>query len=164
MVELAAKAGGNVEPDGNRFADDSAQTYDPNHAIAFRNSAVAVAEAMNVLNSTLDGEITGPHLWPHGFDIATEWYSGKTVQHDGSEASAHIMAGWYPSDSSYVYVIPWPFDDSWMDETLPFGATWNVEGWQGAKLDVPSGGYLEPATLTGLARTVHQLTAMHLSP
>lgn len=164
LVDLAAQAGGHVAPDPDRYADDTPQTYNPDHASAFRDAAVAAVEALNVLNAGIEGEITGPHLWPHGFDIASEWYSDKTVDYNGSEANAQIAAGWYPSETSYVYVNPWPFRDEWADLPLPYGATWNVDGWYGAKLDIPAGGSIEPAVFTNLARTVHQVTSVHLSP
>ncbi|MCL1594599.1 MAG: hypothetical protein M3132_09635, partial [Actinomycetia bacterium] len=110
--------------------------YDSAHAAVFLAVASSVVEAFDTINSSVPGEITGPHLWPHGFDIATEWYSPNMVDYEGTPTSAQIALGWYPSGDAYFYANPWPFEDAFLETELPAGATWNTEGWFGAKLDV----------------------------
>ena len=111
-----------------------------------------------MLNAGLVGHTAGPHLWPHGFDIATEWLSDRIVAADGHEGRAQIAVGWYPGVDSYVYVNPWPFADSFASIDLPGSAAWHLEGWQGAKLDVPRGGALPIEEIVALARRVHEAT------
>ena len=69
--------------DTDRYSDPSPKAYDPEAGSAFLANAKNVVMAMEFVNQRLDGEIVGPHLWPHGFDIATEWYSEKTVDYEG---------------------------------------------------------------------------------
>lgn len=158
MEQLATDHGTQVAIDSEYLVESEAQVYDPAHAEAFLESARFVVAAMRTANTGLTGEIEGPHLWPHGFDIATERYSNATVPHDGGEASSQIAVGWYPSEGSYLYVNPWPFRSEWVDEALPHGAIWHTEGWQGAELRVPPSG-LEESVLTELALAIHQIAS-----
>ena len=116
------------------------------------------------INATLEGEITGPHIWPHGFDIATEWFSEKTVDSNGEHTSAQIAVGFYPAGDAYFYMNPWPFEDSWAETDLPGRAIWHTEGWQGAKLMASDLGDADDrAVVVALAATVHGLAKAALS-
>jgi hypothetical protein len=158
---LASRHGPDLAIDPDRAAAEGAQPYVPHHAEAFLRSAVAAVAAMRSLNETLDGEVTGPHLWPHGFDVATEWYSERLVDYEGTPTNAQIGMGWYPSDTSYLYVKPWPFHDEFADHDLPGGASWHRSGWEGARLDI-----IEPvdvSTARSLGMAVHDIAAPSLS-
>jgi hypothetical protein len=98
-------------------------------------------------------------LWPHGFDIATEWFSPRLVEYGDSTANAQVAMGWYPSDEGYVYVNPWPFEDDFTSIVLPPPAQWHLDGWQGAKLDVPSGDGLASDEIASVGHIVHENTA-----
>ena len=161
VVDLAHRHGTTIDVDRARFSDRGKMDYAPGEAASFRESARSVVAAMAEVNADLEGEVTGPHLWPHGFDIATEWYVPRIVEHDGERGNAQIAVGWYPSDSSYLYANPWPFESSWSGATLPHGASWHLDGWQGAELAVPSEG-LDGSVLVELARAVHELAGLTL--
>ena len=118
------------------------------------------ATAFAEMNSSLPGEIAGPHLWPHGFDIATEWYSPKMAPFGESEASAQIAVGFYPSNQSYFYANPWPFEEDWASHPLPPGASWHRDGWQGAELP-PAG--LDQANIVAFGLSVHSIAGRALS-
>ena len=156
ILAVAAEHGSTIDADASRFEDDSSQDYDPNHASAFLVVATSVVEAFSQINTSVPGEITGPHLWPHGFDIATEWYSTKMVDFDGTPTSAQIALGWYPAGDAYFYANPWPFDDSFLNTELPTGATWNTDGWYGAKLNIE-----DVSVDDGVATVVALGTAVH---
>lgn len=156
---LAATHGSQIEVEAHRIADDETQVYDAAEASRFLTSAQAAIDAFNRVNDSLQGEIAGPHLWPHGFDIATEWFSPRLVDYGDSPANAQVAMGWYPSDDGYVYVNPWPFEESFTSIALPPEAEWHLEGWQGAKLDVPTGGGLPSDEIISVGRTIHENTA-----
>lgn len=156
ISHLVTTHGSSLDVDTDRFADAGPMEYDPTATIAFVTNARHVVSAMESVNERLDGEVTGPHLWPHGFDIATEWYSEKRVVDGDSEGNAQIAFGWYPgAEESYVYVNPWPFDDAFTDIEVSDAVVWNLEGWYGAKLDIPEGG-IEVREATRLAEAIHR--------
>jgi len=134
MVDVAADHGTEVNADTERFGGPEGLPYDAAHGEAFLAVARYVLAAFDEINDSVPGEIAGPHLWPHGFDIATEWYSKKLVPHGGSEAAAQIAVGFYPANESYFYANPWPFEDAWSEQPLVAGSTWHLDGWQGAVL------------------------------
>ncbi len=154
MLAVASRHGSEIDVDRERFGGSDPLPYDAGHAEAFRAAATYVAHAFRKMNESVPGEVTGPHLWPHGFDIATEWYSTKRVPHGESDASAQIAVGFYPAGESYFYANPWPFEDAWGDKPPVEGATWHLDGWQGAVLD-PGG--VDEADIVAFGAAVHEL-------
>jgi hypothetical protein len=161
---LATRHGTDIDADVSRYEDAQTQTYDPSDAASWFENTAWVVETFTEINASLSGEITGPHLWPHGFDVATEWFSPKTVQVNGADASGQIAIGFYPAGDAYFYMNPWPYEASWADAPLPGDAVWHVEGWQGAKLMATDlGGDTDRDLVIALARAVHDLTLDSLS-
>lgn len=157
IQRLTSQHGSVVAIDRDRVTDTDVPPYDREAGAAFAASARAAIEAMDRVNTGIRGEIAGPHLWPHGFDIATEWFSPKLVEYEGSDANAQIAMGWYPAKSSYVYVNPWPFSDDFAAKPLPAGAVWHRDGWHGAKLDIPAGGSIRVEDAATLGLAVHSI-------
>ena len=160
IVAFAARHGSTIDADRERFADTETRTYVSDHGAAFLSTAVFVDSAFCELNESVPGEVTGPHLWPHGFDIATEWFSPVRVPHGDSEASAQIAVGWYPAGDGYFYANPWPFQEAWGETPVLEGARWHLDGWQGAVID--SAG-VDHAKLVAFGRAVHDLAREALS-
>lgn len=160
MLAVAARHGSDIEADRDRFGNSNPLPYNAEDASAFFASVSYVDAAFQEMNASLTGEIDGPHLWPHGFDIVTEWYSDKQVPFGDGEASAQIAVGFYPANESYFYANPWPYEESW-GETPPFeGSSWHLEGWQGAVIP-PSG--MTTDDIVGFGKSVHDLAKDALS-
>ncbi len=140
LIAAAAEAGLHGDYDRARFASDEPGVYD---AVATDRFFTALVKADRVLKkhrATLTGN-TGPvQLWPHGFDLAMEWFGTRVerTEEGGAELPAQLNLGFYPGEddaSSYFYSNPWPFDsDKLLGHALPEGASWHTEGWQGAIL------------------------------
>ncbi len=162
IERLTSHHGSVVAIDHDRVTDTDAQPYDREAGAAFASAARTAVDAMNRVNSAISGEITGPHLWSHGFDIATEWYSPKVVDYEGSDANAQIAMGWYPARNSYLYVNPWPFDEDFAASALPAGAVWHRAGWHGAKLDIPVDGAVRVEDAVALGLAVHAIAGQSL--
>ena len=124
-----------------KFEDDEARAYDPEAAERFLTALANADRIFKAHRATLRGNVSPVQLWPHGFDLAFEWYGTLVQTHEehGSvqESPAQLNLGFYPEDteSAYIYSNPWPFDaETLLDKTLPQGAHWHTEGWQGAVL------------------------------
>jgi len=164
ITALAAEYGTDVGADASRYEDAAVQQYDPSDALSWLENTRWLMNTFDEINASISGEIAGPHLWPHGFDVATEWFSSKTVEYNGSDASAQIAIGFYPAGDAYFYVNPWPFEDAWAEAELPGGAVWHLDGWQGAKLmasDLGNGG--DRDVVVAVATAVHDLARDALS-
>ncbi len=160
MIAAASDHGTTVDADPNRLGGPEDRPYDTAHAGAFLATADYVARAFEEMNASIPGEVAGPHLWPHGFDIATEWYSQTLVPNSGSETSAQIAVGFYPANESYFYANPWPFEDSWSESPLIAGSTWHMDGWQGAVL-LPDG--VDHSGIAAFGAAMHDLARDALS-
>lgn len=147
--------------DESRFAGDEAREYD--HATAMRFfSAFTAAASVFERHRVAIGERVGPiQLWPHGFDLAFEWFGTRLERHGDDLLPAQINLGFYPAGDPYVYSNPWPFSEELTSVPLPDGASWNVEGWQGAKLpySVVAGAPDGQERILEFARVVHAAAA-----
>jgi hypothetical protein len=81
-------------------------------------------------------------LWPHHFDLAVLWFSGRLVPGqdpaNAEYADEQMNFGFSTGDDTipepYFYATAYPAPEGWMDAPLPAGANWHTEGWQGAVL------------------------------
>ena len=115
--------------------------------------------------ATLTGNPGPVQLWPHGFDLAFEWFGTRALEHEErgeiQTLPSQLNLGFYPGDAenaAYFYSNPWPFeDDQLLSHPLPVGAKWFTDGWAGSVLpyaelvDDPGG----PARLAAYARQVY---------
>lgn len=160
VLAFAANHGTTIDVDADRFSGRETLEYRAEHAAAFLEAATFVADAFRTMNRSIDGEVTGPHVWPHGFDIATEWFSPVKVPYGDDEASAQIAIGWYPAAGGYFYANPWPFDESWSATPVYEGSTWHLEDWQGAVLPAD---LADKVSIVAFGKAVHDLAAPSLS-
>ena len=122
-----------------KFKNDEPRTYDP---AAVENFLTALVKADAILKrhrETLVGEVGPVQLWPHGFDLAFEWFGTRveTYEEHGEvqEPPSQINFGFYPGEPIYFYANPWPFEaNKLVDLPLPGGARWHNQGWQGSML------------------------------
>ncbi len=84
---------------------------------------------------------TGPvQLWPHHFDLALLWFSGRLVpgqDPDNEEyADEQMNFGFVPGDEGisepYFYITAYPTPDGLTSAPLPDDAAWRTESFTGA--------------------------------
>jgi len=165
-VEALGLTGGDYGRE--KFADDEIPAYDPDSAAKFLIALTNADRIFKAHSASLSGKVSPVQLWPHGFDLAFEWYGTRVQIYEEhgavQEAPAQLNLGFYPEDTgnAYFYSNPWPFEaDILLDKPLPEGASWHTEGWQGATLpyaelaDDPDG----ENQLYEFARAVYDLAA-----
>lgn len=160
MVSMAAQHGSDIDVETDRFGGSEELQYSADHATTFHAASLVAVAAFEEMNLSVPGETAGPHLWPHGFDIATEWYSTTMVPHGDGEAPAQIAVGFYPSNDSYFYANPWPFEEPWGEEVPVDGGSWHLEDWQGVVLPAKD---LSKRGIVALGTAVHELARDSLS-
>lgn len=122
-----------------KFENDEPRLYDPAAAERFLTALVSADKILKQHRASLKGQVGPVQLWPHGFDIAFEWFGTRLVQHDEKgkmqELPAQINFGFYPGEPIYFYANPWPFEkEKLVQHPLPGGARWHDQGWQGTML------------------------------
>jgi hypothetical protein len=144
ILGTVARLGLEGEYARQKFENDEPRAYDPAHAATYFSVLVNVAQAFQQHRATLPGEVGPVQLWPHGFDLAFEWFGPRQVVYEehGEKTTypAQINLGFSPGEPNhpqpYFYSNPFPFEtDQLLDHALPHGARWHTEGWQGSLLE-----------------------------
>jgi hypothetical protein len=162
------------EYDRERFADDAPREYDPSMAEKYFTVLVEVDRIFKEHRSRLQGELSPVQLWPHNFDLALDWYGTRMIESGEGDnieiLPAQLNVGFAPGDSShqgpYFYSNPWPFEkDVLVDNSLPKGARWFTESWQGTifPYDKLVGDPNYEERLLGYARAVYEIASPTLN-
>ena len=139
LMGIASSYGLRAEYYRDKFENDDARAYDPSIAETFYAVMSDVAAAFEEHRATLSRDVSPIQVWPHGFDLAFEWYGTRVETHEeNGEVRSHpsqLNLGFYPAGRPYFYSNPWPFDtDSLLGSKLPHGAQWHTDGWEGTIL------------------------------
>jgi hypothetical protein len=124
------------------LADEVPLPYDPDAAGRFRQSINWSAGVFAAFKGRLREETSPIQVFPHHFDLAMNWFSGRLVPGvdplDEERADEHMNFGFATGDESiddaYFYATAYPQPDGFTDLALPGGAFWHTEGWAGAIL------------------------------
>ena len=157
-----------------KYEDDQPRTYNPIHADTFLTTLVEIDRIFKAHRLQIGGE-TGPvQFWPHGFDLAFEWFGTRQVvyEEDGdvTRYPSQLNLGWSPGEPNhpepYFYSNPWPFErEKLLGNRLPSGAEWFTGGWEGSLLEYSAlvGEPEAEQKLLAYARTVYELAAPTLT-
>ena len=132
LAEMVAGFGLEGDYETGKFESDEPRRYVPGHAAGFFAALVNINHNLEVHRSSLEGQVGPLQVWPHGFDLAFEWFGSETEQTEGSQAQLNL--GFYPAGRAYFYSNPWPFDPALTATELPGPAEWRTEGWEGTIL------------------------------
>ena len=86
--------------------------------------------SLEIFRMRLTGKFTLVHLWPHGFDLSVEWFTGLEAQQIG----IGISPGEENIALPYLYINPYPFNPKIKEEKLPLGE-WHDKSWTGIKVE-----------------------------
>ena len=153
----------------DKFENDDAREYNAQAAETFLTTLVNADRIFKEYRATLNGDVGPVQLWPHGFDLAFEWFGTRVERYEEhgkvQEYPSQINLGFYPGDPAiapYFYSNPWPFEsDELVSHSLPAGARWHTEGWQGTILpyDELAGDERAEERLKKYAQTVHDIAS-----
>jgi hypothetical protein len=142
VLRAVAVLGLSGEVDRARFENDEPREYDPGQVGTFLTALVNADRIFKAHRATLRGEVGPVQFWPHGFDLAFEWFGTRVEEYEEQgeirQIPAQLNLGFYPGSPGvdpYFYSNPWPFEgDTLLGQALPQGARWHTEGWQGTIL------------------------------
>jgi hypothetical protein len=124
------------------LVDDSSLPYDVGAVDRYRRSINWLAGVFAAFQGALREETSPIQIFPHHFDLAMNWFSGRLVPGidpaDEESADEQMNFGFVTGDASideaYFYTTAYPQPGGWGELTLPEGAYWHTEGWTGAIL------------------------------
>lgn len=143
LIDAVAKLGLQGEYLREKFEDDGAREYDKSVTENFLTAVNSANQVFDQHRGTLSGDDIGPiQLWPHGFDLAFEFFGTKQVEYEEegkmvkypSQLNLGFSLGEPSHPEPYFYSNPWPFDESLTSAELPKGARWFTDSWQGTML------------------------------
>jgi hypothetical protein len=106
------------------------QNIDYQKIESFRNYAIAGKHVLELFRMRLSDNFTLIHLWPHHFDFSVEWFTGNGDEQIGTG----ISPGDQTNTEPYIYMNPFPFNDSILEKKLPIGK-WHNDSWKGVKIE-----------------------------
>ncbi|MCP3996088.1 MAG: hypothetical protein GY722_13665 [bacterium] len=144
LIETVTRMGLEADYVKEKYASDEPRLYDAGHAAAFFAAVTSIEHNLQIHRSEIGASVGPIQVWPHGFDIAFEWFGAGGSQ---------LNLGFYPAGRPYFYSNPWPFSDEMKIYPLPAPAIWHEGDWEGSILyydelletDDPSGRLLEYA-------------------
>jgi hypothetical protein len=155
-----------------KYDNDNPREYNPAAAENYLTALVNADRIFKAHRAALSGEVGPVQVWPHGFDLAFEYFGTRveTYEENGEvqEHPSQLNLGFYPgnTEDAYFYSNPWPFESEiLLSQSLPAGARWHTEGWQGSILpygELVGDGNAEQR-LRDYAKTVYELSAPTLT-
>jgi hypothetical protein len=120
VMDVLGNLGVKVDLDGAQFSDDDG-AYDADEAEDFWQAASQIDQVLKEFKSGLRGESGPVQLWPHHFDLAMLWFSGRKVPgYDPNDlekadyADEQMNFGFSTGDKDisqpyfYITAYPWP--------------------------------------------------------
>jgi hypothetical protein len=137
-----AKMGIIVELDRSLFADETSGVIDREAAKTCGQVLTSVDQVLKQFKAELPGETSPVQLWPHHFDLAMVWLSGRKVPGidpaDEEWADEQMNFGFSTGDEGmpdpYFYATAYPWPENIVNAPLPSGATWYTQSWKGGLL------------------------------
>jgi hypothetical protein len=136
---LISDIGVSIPINKQNFEDGKAGEYDEAAVTEYWTSLKEVNRIFNTFRSSLPYERSPVQLWPHHFDLAMSWFSGRLVPGkdpgDAEAAEEQMMFGFSTGDAAiydpYFYVTAYPLPDGFPNFEMPYGARWNSHGFNG---------------------------------
>jgi hypothetical protein len=132
--------------DRAKYDDDHPGTYDEAAVTRAWQAFSQIDAVFKEFKSGLRNESGPVQLWPHHFDLAVLWFSGRHVSGidlaDEESADEQMNFGFSTGDEAipdpYFYITAYPRPDTFTTAALPAGAYWHTSGFTAAILPYES--------------------------
>lgn len=131
-----------TEVDASSFVDHSASEWDREAIDRFWRAWVRIDALFKKFKGEQRQETSPVQLFPHHFDLAMSWYSGRRVPArdpaDEDASDEQMTFGFSTGDAGfpepYFYATAYPQPEGFIGAELPVEACWHTEGFSGALL------------------------------
>jgi len=142
LLQDLAKLNINSQIELDNFSGEQILEYDPQKAGHYWQALRQIAEIFETFKGGLRGHATTINLWPHHFDLAFIWFSGRLVPgtdpNDEENADEQLSFGFSTGDEGIpdpsFYFLGYPWQKKTSQAELPQKAKWQSEGWNGGLL------------------------------
>lgn len=125
----------NISAQVDPSAFDDSKTFDlTDGAKDFLIQLTNYSNLLKAFHRSVDGVKTQICLWPHHFDNAFKWFSGRTIGEELEQIGVGISNGDDTYELPYVYMTLWPELRKTNTMVIPEGATLHDHGWSGLLL------------------------------
>jgi len=141
VLALLADLGADVLRDADELgAGEGTDAFDLAAAGAWWQATRRIAGTLTAFAAELPGRTSPVQLWPHHFDLALSWFSGRLVPGvdpaDLEQAEEQMTFGFSTGDEGlpepYLYVTAYPWPETLPEAPLPAPGGWHAGAWQGA--------------------------------
>lgn len=131
-----------VNVDAETFSDDSSGEWDRLAVDRFRLALLQIYAVFKAFKGNQRQETSPVQLFPHHFDMALSWFSGRQVPgqdpSDEGRSDEQMTFGFVTGDDAipepYFYATAYPEPAGFVGSDLPEAAYWNEGGFSGAVL------------------------------
>ncbi len=128
--------------DAEPFSDTSVGEWDRDAIARYWRALVQVDTVYKAFKGAQRQETTSVQLFPHHFDLAVSWFSGRLVPdqdpNDEEWSDEQMTFGFVTGDEGieepYFYATAYPEPEGFVGSQLPEEAYWNPTGFSGAVL------------------------------
>jgi hypothetical protein len=169
VCDALATWGIHPDTDQVKFEDNNEGVYEKTAVTPFWTAFSQIDAIFKHFKASLPQETSPVQLWPHHFDLALLWLSGRLVPGqdpaDAENADEQMNFGFVTGDGSipapYFYATAYPTPKKFTDFPLPSGAYWQTKGWTGAILPYSTlvGADNAQEKLLTFLRTTHHIGA-----
>jgi hypothetical protein len=153
---------------------DTAGVCDPTAVARYWQALTQITAVFATFKHSFRRESSPVQLWPHHFDLALLWLSGRLAPdqdpNDPEYADEQMNFGFVTGDEAipepYFYATAYPAPDGFAAQPLPEPAYWHTAGWTGAILPYQAlvTAVNPQQTLLNFLQTAHQAGASLMGP
>jgi hypothetical protein len=142
MQILAALGNMRIRPDIDSIipVDTVQRHYDSKAAEHYWQALSRIDSVLKRFKRHLDSVTSPVQMWPHHFDLAMAWFTGRMVPgidpKDEESADEQMNFGFSTGDENipdpYFYITAYPRSENLTSTAMPADAIWHMRDWQGA--------------------------------
>lgn len=122
------------------YSNSNMGSYDKAQAENYWHALKQIYFILLEFKGGLMEETSNINFWPHHFDLAMLWFSGRLIpgkdpsdwDHSREQMNFGFSTGDKRIPEPYIYITAYPFNEELIKTELPENAYWLTEGWKGA--------------------------------